>query len=278
MSRYDLLPSNSTPLERDFSRSTSSLQRAGRPVPVVRNAKRINIPDSVIPWLIYEYGLGEVLAYITNQRQAVADGVLWQRIRGTPEAVRVALQWVDVEGLIEEPEAGTDRWAEYMLGLTKATHGEEIIDRIVGVTTISSPVRSRLQRIYAVYDRRRFVLDDSLLSDGSPLSDHSGVRPRPDWPQISYGEITSVRVEEAATVAAGATTIVPSLVKNFDRFLLSQSLLDEEWHVLNHPAIITETIGYSCRYTSQTWGDFAWTDQQWATINVVVSGSVTTQT
>lgn len=278
MSRYDLLPSNATTLERDFSRSTSSLQRAGRPVPVVRTAKRINIPDSVIPWLIYEYGLGEVLPYITNQRQAVADGVLWQRIRGTPEAVRVALQWVNVEGLIEEPEGGTDRWAEYMLGLTEATHGEEIIDRIVGVTTISSPVRSRLQRIYAVYDRRRFVLDDSLLSDGSPLSDHSGVRPRPDWPQISYGEITSVRVEEAATVAAGVTTIVPSLVKNFDRFLLSQSILDEEWHVLNHPAIITETIGYSCRYLSQTWGDFGWTDQQWATINVVVSGSVTTQT
>lgn len=278
-SRYDLLPPNATQLERDFSRATSSLQRVGPPVPVIRSAKRVDIPDSVVPWLVYEYGLGEILPYLGNdQRLALEEGVLWQRIRGTPEAVRVALGWIGIDGLIEEPERGTDYWATYMLGLSAATTGEEIIDRIAAVARISSPVRSRLQRIYAVYDFRRFVLDDSLLSDGSLLSDHSGVRPRPDWPQISYGQVSSALVEENATATSAHTWMVPVLVHNQDRFILSASILDEEWHVLNLPAVITETIGLSVEYEGQTWGSFGWLDQPWAQPNVLAFSSVTTQT
>jgi hypothetical protein len=72
-SRYDLLPPNATQLERDLSRVMSSLVRTGPPVPLIRTAKRTDIPDSVVPWLIYEYGLGEILPYLgNNQRQALA--------------------------------------------------------------------------------------------------------------------------------------------------------------------------------------------------------------
>lgn len=280
MSRYDLLPPNATSLERDFSRSTSSLQRAGGPVPIIRTAKRVNIPDSVVPWLIYEYGLGEILPYLgNNQRRAIAEGVLWQRIRGTPEAVRIALSWIGVEGVIDESEGGSARWAEYQLGLSEKTTGEQIIDDIVGVTRISSPVRSRLQRIYAVFDFRRFVLDSSLLSDGGMLSDHSGVRPRPDWPQISYGEIHSSYVQENATVASAHTEVISVLVRNFDRFLLDHSLIDEEWHTLNNPGMLTNQEGVSGKYEGQTWAAFTWRDDlTWLDANAVVSSSVTTQT
>lgn len=277
MSRYDLLPPNTTQLERDLSRATSSLERAGQSVPVIRTAKRIAIPDSVVPWLIYEYGLGEILPYLGNdQRRALAEGVLWQRIRGTPESVRIALSWIGVEGLIEESEGGSARWAEYQLGLSEATSGEEIIDRIVGVSQISSPVRSRLQRIYAVYDYRRFVLDFSQLSDGSPLSDHTGVRPRPDWPQISYGQFLSAQVEADLQVASVHIEVMPVLVKNLDRFLLSYSLLDEDWHTLNHPGVVTDQRGFSADYTGQTWGPVGWADLAWGDVNVIVSSSVQT--
>lgn len=280
MSRFDLLPPNATTLERDFSRSTSSLQRTGGPVPIIRTAKRVNIPDSVVPWLIYEYGLGEILPYLgNNQRRAIAEGVLWQRIRGTPEAVRIALGWINVTGLIDESEGGSARWAEYQLGLSEKTTGEQIIDDIVGVTRISSPVRSRLQRIYAVYDFRRFVLDSSLLSDGGMLSDHSGVRPRPDWPQISYGEIHSSLVQENATVSSAHTEVISVLVRNFDRFLLDHSLMDEEWHTLNNPGMLTNQEGVSGRYEGQTWAAITWqSETTWLDTNAVASSSVTTQT
>lgn len=268
MSRYDLLPPNATTLERDFSRSTSSLQRAGGPVPLIRTAKRTNIPDSVVPWLIYEYGLGEILPYLgNNQRRALAEGVLWQRIRGTPEAVRIALGWIGIAGFIDESEGRSARWAEYQLGLSAGTTGEQIIDDIVGVTRISSPVRSRLQRIYAVYDFRRFVLDDSLLSDGGMLSDHSGVRPRPDWPQISYGQIHALLVEENAIVASTHTDVVGVLATMSDRFILSQSKLDQEWHTINHPGMVTELICSSISllqnpgWDGSYWGRFTWNEK-----------------
>lgn len=286
--RYDLLPPNATQLERDFSRAISPLptlgpqlnwkllsensagsamlletsvplSKPGGAVPIIRTAKRINIPDSVVPWLIYEYGLGEILPYLgNNQRRAIADGVLWQRIRGTREAVRVALSWINIIGLVEESEGGTYRWAEYQLGLSAGTTGEQIITDIVGVTRISSPVRSRLQRIYAVYDFRRFVLNDSLLSDGGMLSDHSGVRPRPDWPQISYGQIHSALVTADATASGGHTAVISLLVRNFDRFLLDHSLIDEEWHTINHPALLTTQEGVSASYLGQTWAPATW--------------------
>jgi P2-related tail formation protein len=279
MSRFDLLPPNSTQFERDVSRTVSSLQRAGGPVPVIRTAKRVDIPDSVVPWLIYEYGLGEILPYLGNdQRRAVAEGVLWQRIRGTPESIAIALGWIGLQGTIDESEGGSYRWSEFQIGLPAATQGEAIINDIVGVARISAPVRSRLQRIYAVYDFRRFVLDDSLLSDGGMLSDHSGVRPRPDWPQISYGQALSALVDGSATVSQAHTACAGALVIADDVFRLDHSLLDEEWHLLNLPGLLTETIGLSAVYEGQTWEWFDWLDQSWPTPNVLVFSGMGTET
>ncbi|MEY3929227.1 MAG: hypothetical protein RLZZ516_937 [Cyanobacteriota bacterium] len=279
MSLYDLLPPNATTLERDFSRSTSSLQRASKPVPIIRTAKRSNIPDSVVPWLIYEYGLAEILPYVSDERTALELGIPWQRIRGTPESIRLALDWIGIDGQVEESEGGSYRWAEYQLGLAAPTTSEAIIDRMAAVAALSTPVRSRLQRIYSVYDHRRFVLDFSLLSDGGPLSDHTGTRPRPDWPQISYGDYRATSVEENATVDAGALAIIGVSVVNLDRFLLDEGTLDEEWHVLNLDGAMTEIWPtFASRFDAGTiwsnqlnWGDFSWEGAGY-----VVSSKVTT--
>jgi P2-related tail formation protein len=235
-SRYDLLPPNATTLERDLSRVTSSLVRAAAPVPTIRTAKRTDIPDSVVPWLVFEYGLAEILPYLSDQRAAIADGVDWQRIRGTPAAILQALGWLGLDGEVDESEGGSYRWAEFQIGLDAPTTGEAIISQIAALAQLSAPVRSRLQRIYAVYDFRRFMLDDSLLSDGAILSDHSGVRPRPDWPQISYGDYRSSSVnldptavdgilwfsgisvagEVGTTLSWGRTEYVPTSASRFD--------------------------------------------------------------
>ena len=279
MSLYDLLPPNATPLERDLSRSTSSLQRVGPAAPIIRTAKRVEIPDGVVPWLIYEYGLGELLPYLQDQRTALTEGIAWQRIRGTPASITQALGWLGVDGEIEESEAGSYRWAEYQIGLDAPTTGPEIIDQIVAVAALSSPVRSRLQRIYSVYDHRRFVLDDSLLSEGSPLSDHTGTRPRPDWPQISYGDYRSSSVDAGATVAHGHTWVVGIEVRNLDRFLLSQGILDEDWHVINEPSGRTEYLPTNAnRFDSQEiWSNaLTWINIPWEGSGYLVSSKITT--
>jgi P2-related tail formation protein len=276
-SLYDLLPPNSTSLERDFSRVTSSLVRVGEPVPTIRTAKRVEIPDSVIPWLIYEYGLGELLPFILDQRHLVADGVLWQRIRGTPESVRVALGWINIQGVLEEPEGGSNRWAEYMLGLSAPTVGDDIIDRIVGVARVSSPVRSRLSRIYAVYDVRQFIWDEGFWDD-QIWDDHSGVRLRPDWPQISYGQQLGGLAAEnlVADVVSSLQEELPVWLVTASGFVWDKSAWDDEEITPFYPGVVSEQLGFSCRYEGQIWGPFGWRQETWSEVNVVVSGSVTT--
>jgi P2-related tail formation protein len=280
MSRFDLLPPNSTQLERDLSRVTSSLERTGRPVPIIRTAKRMDIPDSVVPWLIFEYGLGEILQYLgNNQRRALEEGVLWQRIRGTPESVRIALGWIGIDGYIEESARGMQRWAEYQLGLTAAT-ADDVIDSIAGVARISSPVRSRLQRIYAVYDRRRFVLNKSLLSGGDMLSDHSGVRLRPDWPQISYGNIVVVYVRrstDGVDISGAHMQSAGALIRQRNRFILNETKIGELWHKPNYPFVMSEQIGISGKYEGQVAGYFLPLSMIPADVNVIVHVGLVTE-
>lgn len=265
MSRYDLLPPNATTLERDLSRSTSSLQRIAQKVPIIRTAKRRSIPDSVVPWLVYEYGLAEILPYVTDERTALALGLPWQRIRGTPESVRLALQWIGITGLVEESERGSVRWAEYMLGLAAPVIGEQMINRMTAVAALSTPVRSKLQRIYAVYDVRQFILDDSFLDDGM-LDDHSGVRPRPDWPQISYGDYRKI----TATLTSNVSNTIASTVS----LLLT-------WAGPTISSGLANVIGYSVsRFDSTTnWSNqLNWGSTSWEGTGYVVSNKITTST
>ena len=277
MSHYDLLPPNATTLERDFSRSTSSLERTGAATPVVRTAKRVGIPDSVVPWLIYEYGLGELLDFIPDQRQAIADGVPWQRIRGTPQSLIDALDWIGLEGEIDESEGGTTRWAEYQIGLPAPVQGLDVIRQIMAVAVLSQPQRSRLQRVFSVYDYRRFVLDDSLLSDGSPLSDHTGTRPIPGGPQISFGDYRAALINAPPTLRVSTVWVLPVLVPYIDTFLLDHSLLDEDWHQLDAPIGRTDIIaGTAARLDVRRWTTVAWPAEPWDGAGSAVGGLIGT--
>jgi hypothetical protein len=232
MTALDLLPSNATQLERDLSLSGDILPRLGAAAQRIRNAKRENIPDSVVPWLIYEYGLGEILPFVPDLRQALADGVQWQRVRGTRRAVEIGLAWVGFDAEIEESEAGTLRWADYQLGLDQAPNGLDFINSVIEISRLSSPVRSRLFRIYGGYDHRRFRLDDHLLSGGSWLCDDTGVYLREDWPQLSFGrqftDATNLTADAVFSLAIERTRTDGGVYE--DRNILSCSVLDElEW-------------------------------------------------
>jgi hypothetical protein len=85
-------------------------------------------------------------------------------------------------------------------------------------------------------------------------------------------------VEENATVASTHTDVISVLVRNFDRFLLDHSLMDEEWHTLNRPGMLTELEGVSGKYEGQTWAAIKWQSQTWGNVNAVASSTVTTQT
>ena len=86
MTSEHLLPANATPLEQALSLTTDSLSRLALPTDAIRQFKT-DPSDPLLPWLIWEYGLGELLPYLPEPRQAIAEGILWQRLRGTPAAL-----------------------------------------------------------------------------------------------------------------------------------------------------------------------------------------------
>jgi hypothetical protein len=247
MASFDLLPPNATQFERDLSLASDFLETVEGKVPKIRTAKRIDIPDDVVPWLLYEYGLGELLPYLPDPRVAIAEGVLWQRYRGTPAAIKTALGWIDFQALLEESEAGTIRWAQYQLGLDKAPDYLEFVENVIGITRLSSPARSELFRVYGGwYDFRRFRLDDHLLSEGSWLCDHTGVYLREDWPQLSFGrEFSSPVAPQELISFTSREHIEAELYIYEDRFILSQSLVDEFWHLLQDATFTTSRLHFS---------------------------------
>ena len=276
-----LLPSNATELERDLSISMDSLDRLPDAGQLIRSSKRQNIPDSVVPWLIYEYGLGELLPFLTDPRTAIADGVLWQRLRGTPESFRIALGWIGNTASIEESEAGTIRWSQFQLGLSQAPADLSQTDSVVELARLSSPVRSSLFRIYGGYDHRRFWLDDTLLSSGSWLADHTGVYLRDDWPQLSFGREheTSFDFFSSRDAATGTETIHTDGGEYEDRMLLSCSQLSElvwrTWHLEDIKATISRLhftaagpywqrqLGWYFGELTKDWTQGTWEAETW---------------
>lgn len=83
----DLLPWHATPFEKAFSRAADPAVRLDTPITISRGIKYIGTPPSWLPFLIHEYGLGELSPYVPNLYRLIDDGIRWQRVRGTPAAI-----------------------------------------------------------------------------------------------------------------------------------------------------------------------------------------------
>jgi hypothetical protein len=215
-----------------------ALPRLGAAAELIRDAKRENIPDSVVPFLLYEYGLGELLPYLSDPRTAISTGVLWQRLRGTPKSFSIALGWIGNDGTIEESEGNTINWSQFQLGLDSAPVDLSQTDSVVEIGRLSSPVRSSLFRIYGGwYDGRRFQLDDHKLSSLDTLCDHTGVYLKSEWPQLSFGrEFKDEQGDISGDLAAalGIHRFSGISGRYEDRTILSNSILGEtSWRTLH---------------------------------------------
>lgn len=180
-----ILPGNSTDLEKHLER-TVDFGKFEAPLDLLGRAK-LDAIDSYVPFLIWEYGLGELLPYLKDPKRALSEGILWQRLRGTPQSLVIALEWIDFEAVIEQEETGM-KFAEFMLDTGKVIRDPSIIPDVLALADLSSPARSRLSRIYNGYDIRRLKLSEGPKGELNHhmLSDYSGVHS--DGIRISFGE------------------------------------------------------------------------------------------
>ncbi|WP_265017149.1 phage tail protein [Wolbachia endosymbiont (group B) of Endotricha flammealis] len=146
---------------------------------------KFNLKEETLPWIIEEYGLEEILHWVKDRRKAVVEGVKFQRLRGTPASLKIALKWANIEDItiIEEPPG--KHFFELQIGI-KDVPNDFFVDAVVELAKLSLPARSRLMRIFNDhYNVDRFILDESLF--GSLLSDYSGRKVEKDGPVLSFG-------------------------------------------------------------------------------------------
>ncbi|WP_353269620.1 phage tail protein [Wolbachia endosymbiont (group A) of Myopa testacea] len=152
---------------------------------------KFSLKEEILPWIIEEYGLEEILRWVKDRRKAVIEGVKFQRLRGTPASLKIALKWANIEDItiIEEPPG--KHFFELQIGI-KDVPNDFFVDVVVEFAKLSLPARSRLMRIFNdYYNVDRFILDESLF--GSLLSDYSGIKVEKDGPVLSFGRINFFR-------------------------------------------------------------------------------------
>jgi hypothetical protein len=231
MTSDHLLPPNATALERSLSLSTDLLTRLGGETESLKGFKT-DPADSLLPWLIWEYGLGELLPYLPDPRRAIAEGIRWQRLRGTPAALTTALSWIGATATVEQETPGI-HFAEFQFDPGQVLDDDGAIANLIAIARLSAPARSRLSRIYHGWDLRRLVLDESRLGEAL-LSDHSGVFWRDGQTKLSFGRVRQLANPPPDIVLAPAREAVRfAIARLMDRYLLSFSALGDPGHTPN---------------------------------------------
>lgn len=171
----DVLPRNGSPLARVIAQVNDPYATLIDVFNGIPAADAVPAP-SLLPFLVWEYGLGELSVYIPNLYSLIGEGVAWQRLRGTPASVRKAIGWLGYTGALEYEPARHRRWNRFQLALGRVRDDDAPdLARLEGVTQLSAPARSLFRRGFAGYDVRAAETSYQRFS-GSIIGDHSGVR------------------------------------------------------------------------------------------------------
>lgn len=171
----ELLPTNATHWERAVADAMRVPVNTASAITAMRRVKYVSPRPSMLPFLVWEYGLGELTPYVPNLYQLIDEGVRWQRLRGTVSAVAIGLGWIGYAAEIEEAWTGRRWWNSFQLRFSALpAHDHPDLERIEGITRLSVPKRSDLRRGVHHYDVGALEADHSVL-DGAMLDFESGI-------------------------------------------------------------------------------------------------------
>lgn len=196
-----LLPSGATPFELAVEEACDASPLVAPALEGIRGLKyQRPLNTSVAPWLVVEYGLGPISEYFATVEDLIDLGRAWQRIRGTPAALKTALGWIGYAApVVEDQVTGRRRWHLYQIGmgaLPGADESRKLADA-EHLAGISDPARSEMFRGYHGYDVRAMVWGGKRFGDAL-LGDSSGARINGGSVKWSHGR--SHAVEVAGTV------------------------------------------------------------------------------
>ncbi len=200
-----VVPANSPVWEVAMAEAMATPEVVGQAVSAMHGCKIFAPPPSFLPFLIWEYGLSELTPYVPNLYDLIEEGIEWQRVRGTHDAVHRGLGWVGYTATIEEALSFRRFWNAFQLRFDSLPENDAPdLERIEGVTTLSVPMRSNLRRGVYQYDVTAAELDHSRL-DHCMLDFSSGTVATPKGTVWSFGRTHEIdhTLTEAEGLALG---------------------------------------------------------------------------
>lgn len=182
----NLLPGSATAWERAVADALDTDSSVAPAIAAIRGTKLLAPPPSFLPFLVHEYGLGELTPYVPNLYELIAEGIDWQRVRGTPAAIELALAWLGYAAAIEEEGSKRRFWNMFQLHLDRVRDADADLERIEGVARLSVPARSVFWRGFHGLDIRPLTFSQSHFGE-SHYGQYSGKRLRQGGPLWSFG-------------------------------------------------------------------------------------------
>lgn len=222
-----LLPPRSGPWTRAVAYTMDTNRRISYATVKIKTIGITDFPEDWLPWLIYEYGLEEVVPYVRTLRQALVEGRVWQKRRGTPDGIRIGIGWVESEGQVAPPD-GRHSWWQFQVAFSEPPKDLEQIRQLYGIINLSKASEDELFRMFSPgYDLRPVRMDEHRYDDGI-MDDYSGAPQWEDGPYISFG-VDETHVLEWDIRISGASQTDTGLVFDwFDGTQLDLSLADED--------------------------------------------------
>lgn len=206
-----LLPVTSGVFEKAVAETVEKPADIGNAVTDLHGLKYIRpLNITVSPWLLVEYGLGGISKYFDTYEDLIDTGRVWQRLRGTAEALSTALSWLiypDIQ--LEDSRKNRRRWHLYQVDMgavPAAAQEAEVLTDAEYLADLSDPARSVFFRGFSGYNVRglefsNFKFGKSLWGDSSGrrlpggsvkwshgrVFNKTGVTTGQDWSAIGLG-------------------------------------------------------------------------------------------
>ncbi len=223
-----LLPYNATKLEKAVEYAI----KYNVDVSLLSGFKFKTAGDNINLALSWEYSLSQIA--IDDFRNRVIEGLKFHRLQGTPYSLRQAFSWYGFNNIKIEEEVPGEHFSEFQVGVNEIPNNLDI-EKIVSVSELAAPLRSRLSRMYNdLYDVRRFVLDESEW--GCLLSDHFGNELYPGSPKFSFGRVNNfMSTVSQPSLKRYNVRVHYAFAENMDTYKLDWTILGEsDVGTLNH--------------------------------------------
>lgn len=173
-------------------------------LPQIITSKHVLRPPDVLPFLVYEYGLGMLTPYVANTYDLIDTGRTWMRLRGTFAGVVQGLEFAGAPGSVEPARPTRVWWNSAQVRFAALPESEPVLDRVEGVTRLSLPYRSDLRRGVHEHDVAP-ALAESSRADRCLIERESGVRLRDGGTLWSLGRTADIEhtITEAEGLALG---------------------------------------------------------------------------